>query len=196
MIKKGEWLLLLFNFVYIIGFTIYYVSIKNYEFLVYIGVLVLLFVLVAGTLRKTKFSYALLWGLSLWGLMHMMGGGVRINGATLYSLRLIPIWETSEYFILRFDQFVHAYLYFVMVFVAYQLLKDKIKPSLNKWIFYAVLLFVSAGIGAGNEIVEFSTVLFFEKTGVGGYYNNMWDLVFNSLGALLATGILATRGKK
>lgn len=196
MIKRGEWLLLLFNLVYVIGFTIYYISIKNYEFLVYIGVLVALFVLVAGTLRKTGFSYALLWGLSLWGLMHMAGGGVRINGATLYSLKLIPIMETSEYFILRFDQFVHAYLYFVMVFVIYQLLKDKIKPSLNKRVFYAVLLLVSVGVGAGNEIVEFSTVLFFEKTGVGGYYNNSWDLVFNALGALIAVIILTAKGKK
>ena len=193
MIKKGEWLLILFNLAYIIGFAIYFVLIRNYEFLFYTGILVLLFVLVWSTLRKTKFSYTLLWSLSLWGLMHMAGGGVRIGGEVLYALQLIPIWVTENFYILRFDQFVHAYLYFVMVFVIYHLLKDKIKPSLNRWVFYIALLAIGMGIGSGNEIAEFSTVLLFERTGVGGYYNTAWDLVFNSLGALIGVIILAMK---
>ena len=193
MIKKGEWLLILFNLAYIIGFAIYFVLIRNYEFLFYTGILVLLFVLVWSTLRKTKFSYTLLWSLSLWGLMHMAGGGVRIGGEVLYALQLIPIWVTENFYILRFDQFVHAYLYFVMVFVIYHLLKDKIKPSLNRWVFYIALLAIGMGIGSGNEIAEFSTVLLFERTGVGGYYNTALDLVFNSLGALIGVIILAMK---
>jgi hypothetical protein len=195
-LKSGEWLLLLFNLAYIIGFTIYYISIKNFEFLVYIAVLVVLFLLVAGTLRKTRFSPLLLWGLSLWGLLHMMGGGVRIDGVVLYGLTLIPIWETADFVILRFDQFVHAYLYFLMVFVIYHLIKNHVKPSLNSWVFYILILAASVGIGGGNEIVEFSTVLFFENTGVGGYFNTAWDLVFNTLGALIGVLILASRGRK
>ena len=72
---------------------------------------------------------------------------------------------------------------------------DKIKPSLNRLVFYVALLAIGMGIGAGNEIAEFSAVLFIERTGVGGYYNTAWDLVFNSLGALLGVIVIAFQNR-
>ena len=196
MMKKGEWLLILFNLAYIIPFTAYYIYIKNFEFLIYIAVLLALFGLVAATLRKTKFSYAILWGLSIWGLLHMMGGGVRVGGSVLYAFRLIPIVDTPDYFILKYDQLVHGYLYFVMTFVIYHLIKPHINKKTLGFILYVFIVAASVGIGAGNEIVEFMAVLFIKNTGVGGYYNTAWDLVFNTLGALLAAVIIGIRRNK
>ncbi len=185
--KKSYWFLILFNLAYIIGFTIYYVSIKNYEFLLYIAVLLVLFVLVAVTQKKTKFDYFILWALSIWGLMHMMGGGVLVNGETLYRYHIIDLYQgpDPELVILKFDQFVHFYLYVIVSMVLFHLLGFVVKKGLPSLYlaFFAVL--GSVGIGGMNEIIEFTALVLFEKTGVGGFYNISLDLVFNFLGALV-----------
>ena len=187
MIRKGEWLLILFNFVYVLPFTVFYLMIKNFEFLWYIVIFLILFFLVALTLRRTRFSYSILWGLSIWGLLHMMGGGVRTRDGVLYAFKLIPIWVTENFYILKYDQFVHAYLYFVMVFVIYHLVKGSLGKNHNKWLIYVVVALASVGIGGLNEIAEFIAVLTFPETGVGGYYNTAWDIVFNTFGFILSS---------
>ncbi len=47
------------------------------------------------------------------------------------------------------------------------------------------------GLGVLNELIEFSAVLVFPDTNVGGYFNTALDLVFNTLGAL-AAAVLAS----
>jgi putative membrane protein len=42
------------------------------------------------------------------------------------------------------------------------------------------------GLGALNEMIEFSAVLMVPGTNVGGYYNTALDLVSNSIGAVIA----------
>src|SRR3989344_8190539 len=125
-LRKGEWFLMIFNLAYIIGFGAYYISIKNYEFLWYVGVLVFFFLLIGLTLHRSKFDYLVLWGLSLWGLMHMAGGGVLVDGEVLYRLKLIPIIENTNYLILKYDQFVHFYLYVIVSMAAFHLLEKQI----------------------------------------------------------------------
>ena len=53
----------------------------------------------------------------------------------------------------------------------------------------------SLGLSAINEIIEFSTVAFFNADGVGGYHNNALDLVFNLMGILLAIAIARPKGE-
>ena len=189
MIKKGEWFLILFNLLYIIPFTIYYININNFEFLGYIAILVAIFLFIAGTLRKTRFDYFILWGLSIWGLLHMAGGGVRFNGNVLYALELIPIWVTENFFILKYDQFVHFYLYVIVAIAVFYLLRRQLKNGANYKFIYLVSALSSVGIGGLNEIAEFIMVLTLANTGVGGYYNTAWDLVFNTGGAILGVVI-------
>jgi len=195
-IKRSEWYLILFNLVYFIPFSIYYISIKNFEFLGYIFVMVFLFIVIFSVQRKINFSNLVLWLLSFWGLMHMVGGGIIVRDAVVYKLQLIPIWVTSNFYILKYDQFVHAYLYFVAIFVIWHLLKDNINSNMNNWILYPVLALISIGIGSLNEIVEFIAVLSLPETGVGGYYNTAWDIVFNSIGAVLGVIVLHWRRKR
>lgn len=185
MIKRSEWILIIFNLLYVLPFTLYYLSIKNFEFLGYIALFLVIFAFIAGTLRKTKFDNFVLWGLSIWGLLHMAGGGVIVKGNVLYALQLIPIWVTENFYILKYDQFVHFYLYVFVAIAILYLLKERFKNSKNKTFLYLISGFAALGIGAGNEIVEFMMVLFLENTGVGGYYNTAWDLVFNTGGAIL-----------
>lgn len=185
-----DWVLIAFNLAYIAGFTWYYISIRNFEFLWYILILVILFVVVLVLQKRIKFNYWTLSGLSLWGLLHMLGGGVRIGGDVLYGLGLIPIWVTENFYILRYDQFVHAYLYFIVVFVLWHISKKHFVKGYPKLLMIAGIFLASIGIGGLNEIAEFLPVLFLERTGVGGYYNIAWDIVFNTLGAGLASVIL------
>ncbi len=42
------------------------------------------------------------------------------------------------------------------------------------------------GLGAVNEMVEFTAVLIVPDTNVGGYSNTALDLVFNAIGAVSA----------
>lgn len=188
-LKKGEWYIVMFNAIYILAFTIYYMSIKNFEFLGYISVLVFFAVLILLTLRKTNFDYFILWGLSIWGLLHLCGGGLIINGATLYKLQLWYLFPVGDTYILKFDQFVHAFGFGIVAIIAYKLLKPQLNNKYNRKLIYALSVLIAMGAGALNEMVEFiaaATV----ASGVGGYYNNGLDLFFNALGAIIGMFIV------
>ena len=98
-----------FTGTYVAAFTIWFLSTGNYEFVVYVLTMLILMALVGSSLRRAEFPGAMLWALSLWGLAHMAGGGVPVNGSVLYNLRLVPLVETEWYFILKYDQLVHAF---------------------------------------------------------------------------------------
>lgn len=192
-IRKGEWWLLAFNLAYILAFFIYYFSIGNYEFLWYIGVLLFFVVLIGVTLQRTKFDYFILCALSLWGFLHMAGGGIRVGESVLYALRIFTVYSGGpEFYILKFDQVVHFYGFLVCTVIVHHLLAPKLKAPARVEYFVAAL--ASMGLGALNEIVEFAAVVFFPSTGVGGYYNTALDLVFNMLGAF--AGILVIKFRK
>lgn len=203
MIKKGEWLLIIFNLLYIIPFSFYYVQRQNYEFLLYIGVLVLLLALVIALQRKVKFSYTILWMLSIWGLLHMMGGGVHLeDGRVLYRWIPLTLYDgtatSPEFIILKFDQILHFYIYFVMSFIIAHLLRSRANEKMKPFFFYFMVTMTSVGLSVLNELVEFAAVLFLGQTGVGGYYNTALDLVFNTMGALIGSitiGLLSTKRK-
>ena len=195
MIKKGEWVLILFNLLYIVAFTIYYVARQNYEFMVYIGVLVLLFAVVFAIQRRVKFPILILWMLSVWGLLHMLGGGVHLaDGTVLYRWIPIELYQgvDSEFVLLKFDQILHFYIYFVMSFVLAHLVRNKMRgmKPIYAGIFVAL---ASMGLSVINELIEFGAVLFLGKTGVGGYYNTLLDLLFNTIGAVVGAWISLLR---
>jgi hypothetical protein len=50
-----------------------------------------------------------------------------------------------------------------------------------------LLILISLGIGALNELIELIAVVFLGATeGVGGYINNALDIVFNLFGAVIS----------
>lgn len=186
LIIRYKWVLV-FNLLYIIPFTIYYLSRLDFEFLLYVGVLIFFLVFVITTLRKTHFDSVVLWGLSIWGLLHMLGGGVPVGDTVLYGLTLIPLYDGGgEFVLLKYDQVVHAFGFAVATIVVYQLLRQSWKTDGSKRVLYIVSALGGMGLGVINEIVEFTAVLLVPDTGVGGYVNTSLDLVFNTLGALCA----------
>jgi len=179
-------LLIVFNLLYVVGFGIYYVGIENYEFLIYIAVLVLIGFAVIGTLKYTKLDNFALWGLSIWGLLHMAGGGVRIGASNLYSLRLIDIIDNGgQFYILKMDQLIHLYGFLITAVVVYQIIKNNFKIGEHKKLVVFLAWIGSMGLGALNEVVEFIAFVSLSQTGVGDVYNTGLDLIFNMCGALV-----------
>jgi len=183
------------SLVILFAFTFYFLLIGNYEFLVYtvsIGILIF-------ALWKTDkiFHYPNLakWGFAVWLFFHFAGGGFYYHGQKWYATIL---WKLvgEPYNILRYDQVIHFYCYVVMtafVFGIVSYMADKKLKRTKKGIFLIAFISMLGGIaiGAINEIIEFSTVVFLGSTGVGEYFNNALDLVFNFFGALVSVLILS-----
>jgi len=154
--------------------------------MIYIGVIIFFFWLILYTNKKINYSNNVLWGLTVWSLLHMSGGGLYFNEIKLYATMIYPI-VGEPYNILKYDQFVHAFGFAVATLLFYHLLKPSLKKNFNRWMSISIIL-VMAGLGAGalNEIVEFFATVIVPDTGVGGYENTALDLVFNLVGAIFA----------
>ncbi len=191
--KKNNIILLFATFIYLAIFSYRYIVAKNYEFMWYILIMLIILTVVVSTLKKTKFPSWILWGMSLWGFMHLAGGNIWIAGDVLYAYVFLPIITSGELIFLRFDQFVHAYLYFLVVFIIYHLVKPHLKTKFNKAIVFIVIALASMGAASINEIIEFLMVVSLEKQGVGGYYNTAMDIIANAIGAVIGAAILYLR---
>ncbi|MEK7586360.1 MAG: DUF2238 domain-containing protein [Patescibacteria group bacterium] len=186
MVIKKYWWLILFNVIYVLIFAWYYLSVKNYEFLWYIAILTFFLVLILTTLNRTRFDGVVLGGLSLWGLLHMLGGGLKVGEGVLYKFVVFDWVGSGESQILKFDQVVHFFGFGITTIIFYHLLKPYLGSQINFKVLYPLLVLGGMGFGALNEVVEFAAVAFFGQTGVGGYWNTALDLVFNMLGAIVA----------
>ncbi|MBI2043904.1 DUF2238 domain-containing protein, partial [Candidatus Pacearchaeota archaeon] len=178
-------------------FFVYFFTRANYEFLGYIGVVSIVFVLIASTIRKTNFDYLTLWGLSIWGLLHMTAGSLRVGDSVLYAWKIFPLFVgEGGMYILKFDQVVHFYGFGVAALVAYHLLSQNWRYTGSRKLLFTFSVLISAGFGALNEIVEFLAAVFLPETGVGDFYNMGLDLIFNTLGAIAAMNFVYFREKK
>ena len=80
--------------------------------------------------------------------------------------------------------------------MAYYCLKPNLSKHANFRVVAVLVVFIGMGIGALNEIVEFLAVLAFPDTNVGGYDNTMWDIVFNTFGAIIAVTWVTVKRKR
>lgn len=195
-LKRSEWFVIAFTLLYVFAYAIYYINIGNFEFLWYIAVLLFFFGLIFATLKRTKFDGLILWGLSIWGLLHMSGGGLIVNGDVLYNLQIVYLFDLGDTFVLKFDQLVHMYGFFVTAIVAFHILRTKVKSKPNWPLIYVISALVSMGLGAVNEIVEFIATISIAAVNVGGYYNTALDIIFNTIGAFLAIFVMRKRRGK
>ena len=186
-VLRRELPVIVVNVIYITCFTFIALGNANYEFVMYAGVVLALFGWILYKQETVRFDRTILWGLTGWGLMHMAGGNVRINGEILYGLQLISVY-------LRYDQLVHAFGFAIATLVCFHLLRPYLRDDLAKWWPLAILvILMGLGLGAVNELVEFVAVRNIPETNVGGYDNTLWDLVFDLIGAVLAVILLTYR---
>ena len=165
-------------------FGLFFVFRKNYEFVMYIGVIIFFFLVILKSSKHVEYSPFAIWGLSLWGLLHLSGGGLPAGEGTLYQFMIIPLSET--YGIFRYDQFVHIVGFFVATIVMWEVLKPHLSKE-HRWVGVGIVVVMAGlGLGALNEIVEFFATVIMPETGVGGYINTSLDLVADIVGAVLA----------
>lgn len=197
-LRPGERQVAAATLVYFLGFSAWFLLAGNWEFLIYVATMALLIALVGVNLRRAEFPLAMLWALSLWGLLHMAGGGIRVGEGVLYGLVLLPLYSdgANELTLLKYDQVVHAYGFGVTAWVLRHLLQRHFPATRGSWTAAAYPLLGAMGLGSLNEIIEFTAVLATPETGVGGYYNTLLDLVFNTLGAGIAMLLCAAAERR
>ena len=174
----------------------------NAEFIFYIAVMLILIVVVWAVDRSVALSAGALWGLSIWGLAHMVGGLVpapagwptAVQDATVvYNVWLIPGR-------IKYDQLVHAWGFGITTWVCWQGLAAAMRRRGAEATPTAGLLLLAAaaglGFGALNEVIEFAATLLVPDTNVGGYRNTGWDLVSNLVGATVAITLIRANGRR
>lgn len=142
----------------------------------YAALLPTLALLVVWLDSRRPFPGFVLWGLALWGALHMAGGLIpATDERVLYNVWLLPF--------IRFDHAVHAigFGFAGLAFWAY--LRADLAPGAGG----AALAFMGGvGIGGLNEMVEFLISQAVSGTNIGGFENTGWDLVANLAGASAA----------
>ena len=186
-LTKTQKTLLSTNVAIVIGFSWYYAQALNYEFLAYAVTIAVVTVVLFGTLKWSRFSTGIIIGVTIWGLLHMLGGSIMTSDGVLYAYRIFPFFDGGgEFFILKFDQVVHAFLYGVVGLMFFHLLREVVGIRTHLPLIAATAIFAAAGFSIINEIVEFLAAVNLPETGVGGYHNTVLDMIFNLGGATVA----------
>ena len=190
LLTRREIPVLIVNLLYVPVFALIALRNLNFEFVLYVGVILIIAAWVVWKQRSVRFDLPILWGLTIWGLLHMAGGNIRVGDDVLYGLQLIPV-------VLRYDQLVHAFGFGTATLVCHHLLKPYLRDGLDRWRTLSILIvLMGSGLGAINEIIEFIAVKTLPETNVGGYDNTLWDLIFNLIGGLLAVAWLTVRRRR
>lgn len=171
----------------------------NREFIIYIGVMLVLIPSIYAVHRRYPLTKALLWTFSIWGLMHMAGGLLPIpqswfregSHSVLYSWWLIPGR-------LKYDQVTHAYGFGITSWLCWHILRSALRSPDGSAVRPTpgiLVLCVAAGMGFGafNEVVEFAATRILPDTNVGDYENTGWDLVANLAGSVMAVLVIRLR---
>ena len=192
---------LIFSLAYLAAALTSALLMKNTEFIFYLAAAPFLIVSVAYFHVMIGFPVSLLWCLSILGLLHSTGGLIPMpedapvkGKALLYNLWLVEG-------VLKYDQAVHAYGNALATWISWHLLRYSISQAMKREVreipirpvFMLVCFLAGLGIGAFNELAEFSTTHFVEDHNVGDYENTGWDLVFNALGGGIAVALLWLR---
>lgn len=197
MKEHSSWALWIFNATYLFWGGAYFLQDLNLEFVIYVAVIIVILGGVLLTTSRTNFPQWLLWMLSVWGLMHVLGGAVQIDGGVLFGYRIYPFLDLGgDFYILKYDQVVHMYLYGVVGMMSFHLLRTRLAISGHTKLLMALAVMTSVGVSALNEIMEFLIAVTVERNGVGGYENAMLDLIFNLTGAIVAVGLQALLSRK
>jgi len=151
------------------------------EFMFYAVVIILAITALWVWLRRYAFPAWLLVVIELGILLHFAGGLVHFGGARLYD---------HIYFGIRYDKYVHFANAFFAALTVQEIFRIKNLP-INAFTRFAIY-FVALGLGSAIEICEYVVTLTIPQNGVGGYDDNLRDLIANACGGTL---FLALRGR-
>ncbi len=168
-------------FTYYARFVQYRGAANVHEFFLYASLLVAGVVALWRTFRGYAFGWGLLLLIQAGILAHFAGAFVQFDGYRLYDVSIAG---------LRYDKYVHFANAFLAVCVVRHVTE---RHGLRVDGLVALLVGLAVlGLGAIVEIVEYVVVRTVPANGVGGYDNNMQDLIANATGtaAALASRVL------
>lgn len=176
IVREQPWLST-FAVATLVAFTITGLLIDSSATVPYLAFLVIAMWVIAAIHARHPLSRGVLWALATWQLVHLAGGILSVGEGVLYNQQLIPV-------LLRYDQAVHAFGFGIATLACGEVIRSRISGPPDATI--AVMATLGGlGVGATNEVFEFLASRVIE-TNVGGYVNTGWDLVANSVGAMVA----------
>ncbi|MDD3676836.1 hypothetical protein [Thauera propionica] len=132
--------------------------------------------------RHASIPPLVLAGLQLGILMHFAGGLVFPEGTRLYDQHFVGI---------RFDKYVHLVNGCAAGLLVHWVWRQG--AVRDGWLTNTSIVLAVLGLGGLVEIAEYAVYCTVPGNGVGGYHNNMQDLLSNLLGALAALFINSRR---
>jgi putative membrane protein len=182
--EKKHLILLAVNLALILSAGFVFIFKLNYEFIIYVGVIIFFLFLVAYSAKKVEYTDATLVSLTIWSALHLAGGSIPVGDGRLYDVMLIEL--SSRLPIFRYDQLVHIWGFGACTLVAFSLLRKRLVSPVRFNIPLALVLTMAGlGVGAFNEILEFVVDQTVPESGVGGYINTSLDLCANLVGTIL-----------
>lgn len=162
-------------FTYYARFVQYRGAANIHEFFLYAAVLVSGILLLWRQFRHVRFDPLLLAMVQAGILAHFAGAFVQWDGHRLYD------YESGG---LRYDKLVH----FLNAFIALRVVAHiTVQHGYRRDGLMRVLMALTVlGLGAVVEVVEYLVVRTVPGNGVGGYDNNMQDLIANGVGTLVS----------
>jgi len=174
------------SLLYTIAFIILSIYSRNWEFFFYTMVMMVAIPLIWLLHLKYGFGTKVMVGLTLLGITNLLGGLWVINGMVLYDHYVFNL--------LKFDKIVHFFGIYIATLGLFAIVRRYVKQGY----FSTMLLFtwfIGISFGALWEIIEFIPVMTMAKTGVGGYINNLGDLLADTFGATIAMIYIIFRKK-
>lgn len=145
-----------------------------------------LFFLILWLDRVYHFSAFIWWGLTAWTMGHLSGGYFLIGPNRLYETLLIPL-VGAPYFVVQYDQPIHIFGSVIVTMLLVEILQRRVPAEI--WSDRSFLLTVALaglGIGACYEIMEFFVTVVTPHNLVGGYQNNLIDIICDAIGSFIA----------
>lgn len=165
---------------------------RRLEFYVYV---LLVLLQVAGMalawvpLRQLRYPLWLLVMLQVAIAMHLAGGSIFVGDARLYDLHLLPYLTPPAWFsqMARYDKLLHAYFAAVGAVGLSQIWPQLGLGSGRRTVDLVVIGFLVLGLGGAIEVAEYVGTKLVHLPEVGGYDNNLQDLLANGFGIVTAT---------
>ncbi|MEA2685690.1 MAG: hypothetical protein QOE93_885 [Actinomycetota bacterium] len=158
----------------------------------YVVIVAVAFLGLARAEDRFRFSRIVLVGLTLWGLGHLAGGIIELDGGDRIFYNVV----LGRWF--HMDNVVHFIGFGTAGLACWEALRAgwlgdvEVGPIAT----VAYIAILGCGVGAINEVLEFAYTLAVANTQVGGYQNTGRDLVANLLGGLTAGVYQVTRVKR
>lgn len=144
------------------------------EFFFYATVLMAVAAILWIWLRRYHFPWWLLIIIEFGILIQFAGGLIYFGGARLYD---------HVFFYIRFDKYVHFVNSIIAAVTVIEIIQMKGLP-INGFTRFLTLLVV-LGLGSLVEISEYTVTLTIASNGVGGYDDNMRDMIANGCGGIV-----------